>query len=108
MFRQSCDPLGSTNDPLMRAAVATLRADQIALGVAMTNPRTTLKARQHSDFLQQQMKLAELSPIGSGTKLPPMPQLSYAASTTSMDPQFLQNLLVQQLMHIASTPQLTQ
>ncbi|VDK68806.1 unnamed protein product [Cylicostephanus goldi] len=108
LFRQSCDPLGSASDPLMRAAVANLRSDQLALGVAMTtNPKQSLKARQYSDLVQQQMKLAEMSPVTNGAKLPTMPPLSVAASMAPMDPQILQNLLVQQLM-LASAPQLTQ
>ncbi|CAJ0607062.1 unnamed protein product [Cylicocyclus nassatus] len=108
LFRQSCDPLGSASDPLLRAAVANLRSDQLALGVAMTNPKQSLKTRQYSDFVQQHMKLAEMSPVGNGAKLPTMPPLSVAASVAPMDPQLLQNLLVQQLMHFASAPQLTQ
>ncbi|KHJ96923.1 c-SKI Smad4 binding domain protein [Oesophagostomum dentatum] len=53
LYRQSCDPLGCSNDPLVRAAIATMRADQIALGVAMnTNPKSVVKGRQYSDLVQ--------------------------------------------------------
>ncbi|KAL6735948.1 hypothetical protein Aduo_006347 [Ancylostoma duodenale] len=110
MFRQSCDPLGSANDPLMRAAVSNLRSEQIALGVEMaTNPRNPTKMRQFSDLSQQQMKLAQIGQIGGGTKaVAPAMMPSVPVSVARTDPQFIQQMLVQQLMQYMSTPQLTQ
>ncbi|RCN34016.1 hypothetical protein ANCCAN_20132 [Ancylostoma caninum] len=110
MFRQSCDPLGSANDPLMRAAVSNLRSEQIALGIEMsTNPRNPTKMRQFSNLTQQPMKLAQIGQIGGGTKaVMPAVMPSVPVSGARTDPQFLQQMLVQQLMQYMSTPQLTQ
>lgn len=124
MYRQVSDPLGSIQDPMMQTAIANLRADHTMLGV-IANPGPSLPMRTMADMsqvrpffgvgpplaqsnlsFQQQAKLAQMSQFGSVAKAASPSCVSSAASSSS-DPQLGQRMLVQQLMQLLTTPQLT-
>ncbi|KAK6737391.1 hypothetical protein RB195_019848 [Necator americanus] len=94
LFRQLSDPIGCINDPLMRAAMANLRADHISSGVTLTNGLRSASHQQVKHFGQGR----------EGTKNSSAMIPSLATSTATADPQLLQNMFVQQLMQFTTTP----
>nr|QGW58251.1 DAF-5 [Haemonchus contortus] len=106
LYRQLCDPFGYSNDPLMAASVAKMRADHIAMGIS-ADLNDSSRAQALADLSQQQAKLASLDQFGSVPKMP-VPLPSFPTAPVSADSQLLQHLFAQQLMQLMSAPQLTQ
>ncbi|VDL62785.1 unnamed protein product [Nippostrongylus brasiliensis] len=106
MFRQLCDPLWCIEDPLMRAAVASLRSDHVVMGVSLSglNDNPSQPPAAVSESSQQQLKLAQLNPMGSSaTKTAPVAAPAVVSSAT--DPHLMQQLLAQLLVPNMAPPQ---